>query len=77
MGYCIGCGGPIWTPRNENESGEWCTSGGTCEIHNIEGAERLRIVVVDLLQASCVHEVVETRDGTVKSCVKCYKDMAG
>jgi hypothetical protein len=73
MEDCIGCGRRIWTPKNEHESGDWCTSGGDCEIRNIEGAERLRVVVLDMMRATCVHEVARTRDNLVGSCVKCHK----
>jgi hypothetical protein len=73
MTECIGCGQQIWTPLNENESGEWCHSGGDCEIRSFEGAERLNVVVMALLRDSCQHDFRSTQDGTVTSCLKCHK----
>lgn len=73
MTECIGCGQQIWTPNNENESGEWCHSGGECEIRSFEGAERLRELVITIFRSSCQHEWQSTVDGTVTSCLKCHK----
>lgn len=73
MRECIGCGYTIWTPKNENESGEWCTTGGTCEITDFEGVNRLREAYLANVRATCAHEYESTRDGLVSICKKCHQ----
>ena len=75
MDYCIGCGRRVWTPLNENESGDWCSSSGECDIKNWDGVNRLREIVLTLFRAACVHEPVATSDKTLTSCVKCHKNL--
>lgn len=75
MDYCIGCGCRIWTPLNENESGEWCSSSGDCAIVDFAGVNRMREAVLTLFRAACVHEPVATSDKTLTSCVKCHKNL--
>ena len=72
MTDCFGCGAQIWTPKNENESGEFCSRNGECEITDFEGVNRLKEAYLDNLRATCAHEWKETADGMVKSCVKCH-----
>lgn len=72
MTECIGCGLTIWTPKNENESGEWCPLGGRCEITDFEGVNRLREAYIANVRATCIHEFASVADGLVSSCLKCH-----
>lgn len=47
MKQCIGCGKDIWTKEHENESGDWCTGDGQCQIEDFEGVNRLREAFLD------------------------------
>lgn len=74
MTYCFGCGARIWTPKNENESGEFCSRSGECKIRNFEGVNRLREAFLEDLRARCVHAWVKHGDEnfSYETCEGCH-----
>lgn len=46
--FCVGCGGRIFKPHYEHDSGQWCPGRGSCRITDFEGVNRLRDLLFEL-----------------------------
>lgn len=74
MTYCMGCGARIWKKENENESGEFCTRSGECEITDFEGVNRLREAFLEDLRSRCAHKWEKHGDASFsyETCSECH-----